>query len=841
MIQSLLRNRPFVYVLVCVLGSFLFHLLVGTGYLQRAEEKRLYNQKMQIRRLQPKPFSSRVVVVELDERSEHAKERWPWSWSRMAKLLRHLRESKPQVIALDLSMLGWEGKATSGKKETLLKEFRVLMPPLKPLSERVRRRMRRRARKRWKRKQDLEQQRLSFEKKLESSFEDGRKSFFQEVQETPNVVLGYRYYATEKDILGIDAKAYQKSLASRKKNKAQKTKPTARENVLKPASRTQAAKSKNKSSNNVLSKEDANKQNTPVPRRAKKVLQQFPLFSLIPQTLHEKSMSPEVPEALYLRAGGGSAYSRYHGFLNVTDTPWRPVYQVPLLMRAKQRYYPSLPLATYLVAYPEQRKQLRMVERSGGFALLLGSNRIPLDRQARYRVNYHGSLVSIPEEQRISADDVVKKSYASGKVEGKIVLVGQNHWHKGARVQTPFAHTLPRVHVHAMMLSNWLQNQPLVREGQRNFVELLGLLVLGVLLAFAMGLGGPVIGGVVCGFMVFGIGLADRYLFFPADDWMYWGYVQWTLVGGFLSAWLLPAWLTGTSRRAQEHYLSNCVSRDDQTRLRTLAPAFLQEQSSGTLGCLTLRFCFPPQVWSSGTETLLLQKALTQFLPQVREAVWRNHGMVLSLNSHEGMVVFHPVLCGQDVATAMTQSGLQVNFLWRDFIHKFWHHDELPLPVLALGAALGEATLSRMGTDTNYALGAAGQAVAESERLCMLSKVYRSAVLVNEHAHADLEKGNAFFFRELDWVFDEEAQASVVLYEVLGKQLEPAQQEAANYYVQGLQSYRGRDFKQAEAFFQTALQHWSMDGPAAMMVKRAQHYQSYPPSFQWNGVWTMVR
>jgi adenylate cyclase len=59
-------------------------------------------------------------------------------------------------------------------------------------------------------------------------------------------------------------------------------------------------------------------------------------------------------------------------------------------------------------------------------------------------------------------------------------------------------------------------------------------------------------------------------------------------------------------------------------------------------------------------------------------------------------------------------------------------------------------------------------------------------------------------------------------------------------YNEGIQHYRGLEWKDALACFQEALELNPGDRPSRLYVERCEHFLDAPPPPDWDGVWTMT-
>ncbi|MEW6720780.1 MAG: CHASE2 domain-containing protein [Thermodesulfobacteriota bacterium] len=172
------------------------------------------------------------------------------------------------------------------------------------------------------------------------------------------------------------------------------------------------------------------------------------------------------------------------GFFNVTPDSDGVVRRVPLVIRHRDAYYPSLALAVY-------RKTLGgdvvLEAGAGGIeSILLGGNRIPLDPRGNLLVNYRGSRRAFPH---IPAASLLDGTADAAALRGKVVLVGTTSAGLHEIRTTPLEAAQPGVEIHASAIENLIASDPISSPRWiRGLMALLVLLV-GVLLTLVLARG----------------------------------------------------------------------------------------------------------------------------------------------------------------------------------------------------------------------------------------------------------------------------------------------------------------------------------------------------------------
>jgi len=146
-----------------------------------------------------------------------------------------------------------------------------------------------------------------------------------------------------------------------------------------------------------------------------------------------------------------SRASTSSGFINAIADIDGTVRRTPLLIKNRDRFYPSLPLATFLSAFGDKQLFLSLTPR-GIESMRIGSTVIPTDTHGNLLIHYRGKKGSF---DYISARDLLNDRVPRARLENKVVFLGTSAEDLEYRT-TPFGRLFPGVEIHATVVDNML-------------------------------------------------------------------------------------------------------------------------------------------------------------------------------------------------------------------------------------------------------------------------------------------------------------------------------------------------------------------------------------------------
>jgi adenylate cyclase len=168
-----------------------------------------------------------------------------------------------------------------------------------------------------------------------------------------------------------------------------------------------------------------------------------------------------------------------------------------------------------------------------------------------------------------------------------------------------------------------------------------------------------------------------------------------------------------------------------------------------------------------------------------------------------------------------------------------WKAEGQPEISARIGINSGWLVVGNMGSQARMEYTVMGDTVNLSSRLEGANKYYDTLILLGprtyELAAQDIEA------REIDRMRVKGKKEPVVVFELLARKggLSVEQHRVVETYVEGLESYKRRDFKTAAAQFEVALALDPRDGPSRVYLERAREYFMAPPPAEWDGVYEL--
>ncbi len=159
---------------------------------------------------------------------------------------------------------------------------------------------------------------------------------------------------------------------------------------------------------------------------------------------------------------------------------------------------------------------------------------------------------------------------------------------------------------------------------------------------------------------------------------------------------------------------------------------------------------------------------------------------------------------------------------------------------IGIGINSGHATVGNLGAPEFHDYTAIGDTVNLGSRLEGLNKEYGTRIIVGESTRERIR--GEFFCRELDLVRVKGKDQPVRIYELVARKAEATEQQKrlATEFEHHLGLYRGREFEEACAAFESLCAQFPDDEPCKIYAERCRQLAENPPKETWSGIFTFT-
>ena len=153
---------------------------------------------------------------------------------------------------------------------------------------------------------------------------------------------------------------------------------------------------------------------------------------------------------------------------------------------------------------------------------------------------------------------------------------------------------------------------------------------------------------------------------------------------------------------------------------------------------------------------------------------------------------------------------------------------------MRIGLYSGPAVVGNMGSKNRMDYTMMGDTVNTAARLEGINKLYGTYTLIGETTCRAAD--NSLAVREIDSIRVVGKKAPVTIFQLLGYagDVDEQMQTVVDHYNRGLQAYRNRSWKQADEYFNKALEISPSDGPSQTMLERCRYFRTDPPAEGWD-------
>ncbi|MGB6430807.1 MAG: adenylate/guanylate cyclase domain-containing protein [Candidatus Acidiferrales bacterium] len=465
------------------------------------------------------------------------------------------------------------------------------------------------------------------------------------------------------------------------------------------------------------------------------------------------------------------------------------------------------------------------------------------DPIGRLLINYQGPVRTY---QYVSMADVVKRTFAPGTFKGKIVLVGASATGIGDLRSTPYGGLdYPGVEIHANVIDNILNRHSLKRGPKQVAWDIALIFFFGIPVGVWLAFGGPRwLWAPLLLLVPFAFGVYDAFLH---DWWLNFTMPALLLVSNVGLVALYRALIEEKEKRkvrgAFQQYLSAEVIRRLLESPELLEPrrTEITVMFSDVRGFTTI---------SEKLDAQELAALLNQYLNDMTRIVFDRGGTLDKYIGDAVMAFWGAPIEQSDHAANACRAAVEMMQRLAPLQRQWQSEGKPHLDIgigLNTGAAsvgnMGSALrygYTALGDTVNLASRLEGLNKDYGTHI-LVSETTFEQVTDETAAQAD---GAQFVFRELDLIRVKGKTQPVGLYELIGER--DALGDSADLderlaqFARGRALYRERRWAEAQSVFASIAERWPDDGPARVFRDRCESYLIEEPEPGWDGVFTMT-
>ena len=503
----------------------------------------------------------------------------------------------------------------------------------------------------------------------------------------------------------------------------------------------------------------------------------------------------------------------------------------PLFQAYQGRLYPSLALAVARLARPDA--PVRFIFDSARPDVLthveLAGARAPVDRNGAVLIPFRGPVGSFPY---LSAADVLDGVAPAPTLEGAIVLIGTSAPGLLDIRPTPVGQEYIGVETHANLVAGLLDGSFPYRPDNAAFLEIAGLLLLGLLTALLIPALSPPAGltvAVALGILAIGaafLAWVRAGIVVPVG-----GLVLYTAVAALLQ--LTYGYFAETRRKRRlsrlfsQYVPPEVVSDLDAGEAEVSLEGETRQMSvlfSDVRGFTTI---------SEGLGARELTQLMNEFLTPITQVIQEHRGTIDKYMGDAVMAFWGAPLADADHARHALEAArgmiARMLELQPEFRARGW-----PELNIGVGISSGDMNVGNMGSRFRMAYTVLGDTVNLGSRLEGLTKEYGVDIIVSAATAAAVPD---YLFRELDLVRVKGKREPIAIFEPLGPVVNAsaAERDAVAAFGTVLALYRNRQWKAAL----DALANLQATRPSRLYelyAERISHFVAEPPPGDWDGV-----
>ncbi|WP_456480024.1 CHASE2 domain-containing protein [Nautilia sp.] len=511
-----------------------------------------------------------------------------------------------------------------------------------------------------------------------------------------------------------------------------------------------------------------------------------------------------------------SAYSS--GFVNMIPDSDGAVRYIPLIIKYKDDFYPSLAFEMFRLAIGVSKITVNYTP-NGIKSVTLDKNlTVPTDRFGRLFINYRGKK---GKYAYLSAKDVYDNRFDKNKVSGRFIIIGTTSAGLFDLRATPFESAYPGVEIHATILDNLLQNDIIHAPQNEELIDLFIMFLLSSLTAFVIYRFSALYAFLAVMALIGGTYYLDYYLFFNKHV------ILNTVYPAILSA--LTALVLITVNYMFEHKKTLLIKR---AFAKKVSPKVMEEllKNPGDILApkereITVYFSDIrgfTTISEKISDPIKLIKMLNSYFTPVSNLIIKYKGTIDKFIGDAVMAYWNaPNECENHADMAVECAIEHINLL-KKLNKKIKRAFGVNIDI-GIGINTGMTTIGEMGSEGRSDYTVIGDSVNLASRLEGLNKYYGTHILISEYTKKLLKKH--FNTREIDTVLVKGKNRPVTIYEVTANPCENIEK-----YEKALDLYKTKNLEKALKIF-SELYAEKNDKIYKIYIERCMFFIKHPEKF----------
>lgn len=521
------------------------------------------------------------------------------------------------------------------------------------------------------------------------------------------------------------------------------------------------------------------------------------------------------------------------GFINLLHDQQAGVRKAPLFLLMDNIPYPSLAMAMVLGADESKDVLLHIEkERSEKYFPVTGvsspSQFYPTDPFGQITINYRGPTNTF---LYLSARDVMSGA-ATPFLADKYVLVSSTASGTVDLITTPYSSRMPGAEVHATILDNLIQNDPLVEESNlQHILSYITLMAGGITLSIIVVFLHPILSFTMSTVFLASLGYANYNFLFLHQKTINISAVLFLLFIIFLLVTLCSYFFEGKKRtfirRAFSHYVSPEVVNELMRHPEKL-DLLVDSREVTVLFCDIRNFTQLAESVSPAEISLFLNN----YFSLLTEIIIHNNGMVDKYIGDAIMAVWGTPLDDKDHAIHGVRAALEMVEALETNREKLLLNGT---PVqIGIGINSGMVSAGNFGCKRRFDYTVLGDTVNLASRVEDLTKHYPTTILITQFTREKI--GHEITSRLIDTVQVKGRIRTVDVYEPLQYSIDHhGTTKETSTYDQAIALYKKGDFNSARSLFEEIFS-LRPDPLYNFYIQRCRILSENPPTEKWSGI-----